>query len=147
MLAGSLDVVDDHHVLGPGPVASAALSWLTRPEAGVVPFVLLGASLGASTLRSRLGEQAPARLSAFDLRVSATAGWTFFERLTPYATARLFGGPILWRLGGEGAIGTDTNHVALGAGLSARLPLGLSLFGEALPLGEQALSVGAGLEL
>ncbi len=139
-LGGILTVDGVEHALQPGPIASLSASYVARREAGALPFVLLSASLGGSALR----DADQRSFTALDLRVGASAGWTFFDRLTPYATARAFGGPVFWTIAGEDVVGTDVSHVAAGAGASLRLPAGLDLFAELLPLGEQAFTAGAG---
>jgi hypothetical protein len=77
---------------------------------------------------------------AVDFRAAVSAGWTLWERFTPYAVGRVFGGPVFY----GGAIGTDAYHVQLGAGFVVGLPLGLDLNFEIVPLGEQRLSGGIG---
>jgi hypothetical protein len=83
------------------------------------------------------------RYSAFDLRLGAVVGTTFFDRLSPYALGRVFGGPVYWRYQGAAVTGTDTHHYQLGAGLALMLARRLDIFAEAVPLGERSLSAGA----
>jgi hypothetical protein len=64
--------------------------------------------------------------------------------LTPYALARVFGGPVFWHDGLAGQTGTDVHHFQLGAGLLVRLGRRLDIFAEGVPLGEQGISGGAG---
>ncbi len=111
-----------------------------------MPFLMLGGSLAvasATTRKQQIG--APdVPYWAGDVRFSAVVGKTFFNALSPYATARVFGGPVFWQLDGRDITGTDRYHFQLGAGLSVSLPIGLDVFAEAVPLGERAFSTGAG---
>ena len=79
------------------------------------------------------------------MRAGAVAAMTFGRLLTPYALARAFGGPVLWRYNGARINGTDVHHYQLGAGLALLLRRRIDLFAEAIPLGERGLSAGAGL--
>ena len=100
------------------------------------PFLQLSGSVALSAM------QGPAdHYVAIDFRAGLAAGWTFFERLTPYAVVRAFGGPVFY----GPALGTDAYHVQLGAGLVLGLPLGLDLSVEVIPLGEQRVTAGLGV--
>ena len=72
-----------------------------------------------------------------------TAGKVFWGAVGPYATARAFGGPILWKLDGRSVTGTDDYHVQLGFGVVAAVK-GLDVVAELVPIGERAVTVGAG---
>lgn len=125
-----------------GFFGGAGLSWSVRDEKGWRPFVMVGASLSASLATpERGGDDA---LYALDLRGSVTAGYTFWKRFTPYAVARLFGGPVAQVEGGRTFVGTDLFHAQLGAGFVVGLPQGFDLSAELIPLGEQRVSVGVG---
>jgi hypothetical protein len=134
----------DSGEVGTGVLFSVGGSWLARYEGERSPFVLLSASLGVSTTTAVSDDGESHRLTAGDLRAGAMAGKTFFEsqRLVAFAAARIFGGPVMWHLGGESTSGGDTHHYAVGGGLMLRLPAHLTLFAEAIPLGEQSLSAG-----
>lgn len=75
------------------------------------------------------------------MRVGLVAGYTVFDRLTPYAVARVFGGPVFWR----GGVGTDAYHLQLGLGLVVGLPGGFDLAAEVVPLGEQRAVASVGV--
>src|SRR5262249_55059971 len=71
----------------PGFSAVLAGSWLALFEGEVRPFVLLSLSASFSRASTDVGS-----VTAGDLRAGAVVGKTFFERLTPYAAARVFAG-------------------------------------------------------
>jgi hypothetical protein len=87
---------------------------------------------------------APGRVTAVDFRATVAAGKTFFDRLTLYASARLFGGPVFWAVEGDDLVGSDVHHYALGAGARVVLPGSLDLFIEGMAVGEQSVSAGVG---
>ncbi len=135
LLGGRLESSDESVVLGPGGLLSAGAAYALLKQDGAVPFVVLGGSASGSAA------SAPgSALISVDLRVSATAGYTLWERLTPYLTARLFGGPVFFR----GTTGSDAHHYQLGAGLVLLLPGGLDVSAELVPLGEQRVSASVG---
>ena len=145
---GSLEARGDHHAITPGWLATASYARRLVDGAGSLPFVILGLSFGASGASTRLSASPEAEsglLYAFDFRGGLTVGKTFFKVLSPYAAARLFGGPVLWRLDGAIALGTDVNHYQLAAGLVTALPRGVDVFVEGAPLGERSVSLGGGL--
>ncbi len=146
LLWGSLKVGPERHHFGPGWALSASTAYRLRDGADGYPFVILSGSLsvaGARTQRERPGApEVP--YYAGDIRIGAVAGKTFYDVLSPYALARVFGGPIFWRLDGESKSGTDRYHFQLGLGLVVALPMGLDAFAEIVPLGERAVSCGAG---
>lgn len=143
-LPGALTVGDERIRIDPGFLVSVASSWRLVDGAGSKPFVLLaltGAASFASTARTN-GERAP--FIAIDVRAGLTVGKTFFDVLSPYAAARVFGGPVFWRISGDALTGTDTHHYQIGAGMVVALPKYWDVFAEGAPLGERAVSVGGG---
>lgn len=145
---GSLEAGGSHYAIAPGWLATASYARRLVDGSGSLPFVILGLSFGASgasTRPSATPEAESALLYAFDFRGGLTVGKTFFKILSPYAAARLFGGPVLWRFRGEIALGTDVNHYQLAAGLVTALPRGVDVFVEGAPLGERSVSLGGGV--
>ncbi len=120
----------------PGGVGSLALSFLVLEQGEYTPFLQFSASIAVSAMRA-----ADSNYVAIDFRGGLAAGWTLFERFTPYAVVRAFGGPVFY----GSAIGTDAYHVQLGAGFVVGLPLGLDLSAEIIPLGEQRVTAGLGV--
>lgn len=77
-------------------------------------------------------------LSASDLRLGTELGVTLFERLRPFALARVFGGPVQFRRAGEERVGADRHHYAIGFGAGTDAGGGLDLRFEGALLGERA---------
>ncbi len=152
-VAGSLTVLTPpvsgpgaSHDLLPGPMGAVAASVRVLDEGATRPFVLTSFSLGVGTSATRPRDvpgAGTAQLTAFDGRVGVTAGKTLGRALTPYAAGRVFGLPVLWSYGGHAITGTDAFHYQLAAGLAVRLG-GADLLVEGAPLGEQAITAGAG---
>jgi hypothetical protein len=114
---------------------------------GRLPFLVLGISGGASgawTQEERVNNAPTSFLYAFDIRGGLIVGKTFWNTLSPYAVFRAFGGPVIWSYEGSTLIGDDLYHVQLGAGLVTALPRGFDVFVEGVPLGERAVTLGAG---
>jgi opacity protein-like surface antigen len=144
-LGGRLSLPDGDHTFDPGLHLQAGASW--RALGGGPPFVVLTSLLSFSSARTTHPGQSSAAYQALDLRVGAIAGVTLWNALSPYATARLFGGPVFWRYAGASVSGTDVHHYQLGAGLSFSVARRLSVFAEGIPLGERAVSAGATLAI
>ncbi len=129
----------------PGALAAVTLSWRIVEPVGQAPLVLWTNTVSFvwhQTLLSS-GERVP--YTAFDLRTGIVVGKTFWNMFTPYAVARLFGGPVYWRVGGQAAQGTDKFHFQVGAGAVLSLKRIVDLYVEAVPLGELAAVAGAGV--
>src|SRR5262249_40425585 len=110
--------------------------WLALFEGEVRPFVLLSLSASFSRASTDVGS-----VTAGDLRAGAVVGKTFFERLTPYAAARGFAGPVSW----QGLSGGDPPHYTIGGGATLRLPGGIDVMAEGMALGERSVAIGAGV--
>ena len=113
------------------------------------PFVALTGQLAvalASTRPTGDTSATPTGYQAADLRIGAVAGWPLLDAFTPYALARIFGGPVWWEYQGANLLGGDVHHFQIGAGLLLRLGP-VDVFAEGVPLGEQAIVGGAGLLL
>lgn len=135
LLTGTLTLAGRPYHLGPGFTASFGYSALAVEPDGAIPFVMFTTSIAMTA--------APTKISSYwaiDLRGGASVGWVLWNRFTPYATARLFGGPVFWRE----LVGGDQWHFQLGAGFVLGLPGGFDLTAEVVPLGEQAISAGVG---
>ncbi len=130
-----------------GPAALLGYSVSMVREAKLRPFAVLtiaGSFVHAQT--RALEPLAPyAGYTAFDLRTGALVGKTFFDDVSVYAVGRLFGGPAFWRIDGQSRVGTDLYHYQVGGGVILRLPAGLELFAEGVPLGERGVVAGMGL--
>jgi hypothetical protein len=114
---------------------------------GKIPFLVLGLSGGASggwTQQEHVKDPSTSSLYAFDFRAGLIVGKTLWNTLSPYAAVRAFGGPVVWSYMGSTLLGTDLYHFQLGAGLVTALPRGFDVFVEGVPLGERAVTLGAG---
>jgi hypothetical protein len=136
----------------PGWEATFAYSRRLLDGRGKAPFLVLGVSGGASgawTRQEVLSGEAPptSTLYAFDVRAGLIVGKTLWNKLSPYAAVRGFGGPVLWGYEGQTEIGSDRYHFQVGAGLVTALPRGFDVFVEGVPLGERAVTLGLGKAL
>jgi hypothetical protein len=123
-----------------GGFLGAGLSWNLVDQKGWIPFVMIGASASFSV--AGYSRQSTTVIAA-DVRGSATVGYSE-SGFTPYAVARLFGGPVVLSRPGGTSLGTDQYHFQLGLGLVLTLPEGFDFSVEIVPLGEQRLSAGLG---
>jgi hypothetical protein len=131
--------------VGAGGALSVGWSWLPVYETETRPFLQVAATFGFSTVRAVADDGFRHQLTAGDMRVGVLVGKTFLGRLTTFAAARAFAGPVFWHVAGEREVGGDSHHYAFGAGLVLRLPQRIDVFAEAMPVGERSFSVGAGV--
>lgn len=148
-LGGLFTVGNERHKVNPGWLIAATWSRRLVDPVGNKPFVLLGLSLGASGASTRqegTGTKVPetASLYAVDVRVAVTVGKTFWGVLSPYASARAFGGPVFWQYRDHNVVGGDKYHFQLALGMVTALPRGFDVFVDGSPLGERALTMGLG---
>jgi hypothetical protein len=128
--------------VGTGAAFSIGGSWLALLETERRPFIAFSLSLSGSVASTDTRN-----ITAGDARLGVVAGKTFADRVTVYAAARIFSGPVTWRIDGEDVSGGDVHHYTVGAGLRVNLPANLDAFVEAMPLGEQSFGAGLGLRL
>lgn len=142
-LGGRFTFRQERFTFDPGWIASIAVSYRVYGKTPSDPFVIAAGTLAATGARtSGAGEHED--MLAFDLRISAIAGKTFFDVLSPYIALRAFGGPVLWKYQGEDQAGGDKYHFQVGAGVLVALPAKFDAFAEVVPLGERAATVGIG---
>jgi hypothetical protein len=139
-LGGNIDDSGVNRFMSPGFAGALGASWRVLDAEGVVPFVLLTAQT------SYVNSMTPGGVSynALDFRGGAAVGWSISQVLAPYLFGRGFGGPVFWSDMGRSVTGTDDHHFQVGAGASLILARRLDVFVEGVPLGEQAVSAGAG---
>jgi len=137
-LGGRFDFGGVRYDVLPGPVIGAAVGHRFVEGRGAAPFVLGTASLAASFVSTRAGDDRD-RFSAADARIGVVVGKTFGP-VSPYVLARAFGGPIWWK----GTTGTDLYHYNLGLGLSLGPLGGFDLGAEVSLLGERRATASAG---
>ena len=148
-LGGLMTVGATRYLVLPGWEFTLAYSRRLLDGRGQRPFLLLGIAGGGSGASTReevtRGPQPSSSfLYAFDIRAGLTVGKTFWNTLSPYAVARVFGGPVLWSYGGKTLLGTDKWHFQAGVGLVTALPRGFEVFVEGVPAGERAVTLGGG---
>jgi hypothetical protein len=140
---GSLTAPDGEHTFSSGPTAALGLDYRVFDNGRY--FLVLASSLSFATARTQLANEPTVAYTAFDLRVGAEGGLQLANIFRPYAVVRAFGGPVHWRYQGEAVTGNDAHHYQVGAGIGFRITKSLSLVAEGVPLGEQAVLLGAAL--
>ncbi|NUP11440.1 MAG: hypothetical protein HOW73_35795 [Polyangiaceae bacterium] len=149
LFRGSLEAPEGTHVVEPGWIGAAGLSWRVLEDEGALPYVVLSASIGAASAATKLRDERGDYVG-LDFRFSATAGKTFFGWLSPYVSLRGFGGPIFWFVDDEASddrkirFGTDKYHFQGAVGAAFILPENLDLFVEGQPGAEQGALGGLG---
>lgn len=123
----------------PGPVVAVGASQRIVDGRGRAPFVLLSLTASQSFLTTDPGVP----LRATDVRLGATIGKTIGP-LTPFAVARVFGGPVRWTLDGNDVTGSDRGHYQLGIG-GAIAKGAFDAFVEWDWLGERRVTAGIGV--
>jgi hypothetical protein len=148
LLFGHLARSGLQHEFSPGVLALLAASWRVVDADGARPFVLLQNQLAfvtASTRERGSGSAPSVGYVALDDRLGGLVGWTLEGVVSPYALARVFGGPVFWRYQGQRVTGGDTHHYQLGAGVMALIARRFDISVEGVPLGERAISGALGL--
>jgi hypothetical protein len=142
-LGGELDTPAANYRFSVGPIAALGASWRAVERGRAFGILTTSLSVSSTGTRPAGTTDSTIRYTAFDLRLGAVAGATFFDRLSPYALGRVFGGPVFWHYQGAAVTGTDTHHYQLGGGVAFLVARRLDFYAEGAPLGERALSVGA----
>lgn len=142
---GSLTLPDGKYHFSPGPTGVLGADFLAFDDGKY--FLLLTSGLSFAASRTHLGSEPSVGYQAFDLRLGTELGVQLAQLFRPYAVARVFGGPVLWRYQDQSVTGTDTHHYQIGAGVGIHASKAVNLFVEGIPLGERAVSFGVGLAL
>jgi hypothetical protein len=126
----------------PGWLTSATIAreWLGRSGHGW--FVSTAFTIGVSATHTTNPDLGRTSLVAQDNRISAVAGKTVGGVFSPYATVRLFGGPVMWHRGDQDVTGGDVHHYGIGAGGSFTISGVVDVVGEATLIGEKTFSLG-----
>ena len=140
IIAGSVEGRDLHG----GGTIGASVSYLALLESARRPFAGVSATLGTALIRATADDGRTRLWSAWDVRGGVIVGKTL-GRLVPYLAGRVFGGPVFWHRSGDPVIGGDRFHVTAGIGLILRLPGGVDLTGEGMPLGEHSATAAVSL--
>jgi hypothetical protein len=145
LTAGTMNFTDSSHRFNAGLSLSVSASFQMLEENAKRPFAILTGTFGYATAKTHEQARANVGYNAFDLRLGAAVGKTFADVFAVYLTARVFGGPIFWKLRDEAVTGTDLYKYQVGMGASVSPLKGVDLFIEGIPVGERALSFGAGV--
>jgi len=139
-IGGKLTLPDGEHTFSAGPTAAIGASWHLLEGK---PFVVLTSLVSFTGARTHTTDSiATQTYDAFDLRLGGIVGTTLWNTLSPYALARVFGGPVYWTYEGRSVTGTDTHHFQVGGGFALLIVKRLDLFVEGVPLGERAVAGG-----
>lgn len=147
ILGGALRSAASEYKLSPGLLVSAGAAWRVLEADVARPFVVVTAQLAfvTSSTKDQASPSADSvHYTAADGRLGVSAGWPLWQTLTPYVLARAFGGPVFWEYQGVSQTGTDVHHYQIGGGFLLRVARVVDIFVEAVPLGEQGVSAGAG---
>ncbi len=144
VLGGGIDAQGSDYQMQAGWLARLGATWLALEGRGDWPYVAVSASLAASGVTTTAPGQPAEPLTALDVGLSAAVGKAFFGTVAPYAGAKVFGGPVFWKLSGAAVTGTDVHHWQVALGLAAALPLGLDALVEWAPLGEKSFVAQGG---
>ncbi len=126
----------------PGGLFAVGVEYLWQQGDGYKPFIDFSTFISASsaTVEDLITEETTNYFSS-DLRVGGRASWIIKDRVFPYLTVRVFGGPVSWKLAGEDVVGTDIHHYQIALGTAVQFGK-TGTFVEYAGLGENALSVG-----
>ncbi|TNF28121.1 MAG: hypothetical protein EP329_18425 [Deltaproteobacteria bacterium] len=116
--------------------AQAEYRFVARP---VTLSGTLGLAASFTATREVGGAGEESSLTALDLRAGVTVSRELFDAVTPYFSARAFGGPVFWTRDGEDVVGSDRGHYQLALGLTAAPADFLALGVEWAFLGETGL--------
>jgi hypothetical protein len=148
-IGGLFRVGEERYKVLPGWLVTGTWSRRLVDGTGRAPFLLIGLAFGASGASTRRETTGPTpaptqSLYALDVRVALTVGKTFWNVLSPYASARAFGGPVFWSYRDKSVVGGDKYHFQIALGTAVALPRGFDVFVDGSPLGERAITLGAG---
>ena len=134
--------------IDPGVVTTVGAEYVALFGESYSPYIDISMFFSGSfteTVPAISGED-KIKYSAFDLRLGARAGWDVKGKFFPYLAARIFAGPVSWKLNGEDVTGSDINHYQIAAGAAYRFDSG-SIFAEWGAMGEKAVSAGFGFNI
>jgi hypothetical protein len=145
LTTGTMNFLDSVHRFASGASGSLSMSYRVLEEKDALPFIGLTGTFGYANAKTNEPRSATVSYHALDARLGVYAGKSFADVFAVYGAARVFGGPIFWKLRNEAVLGTDLYKYQLGLGASVALFKRVDLFGEWIALGERSLSFGAGL--
>lgn len=125
-----------------GGLLAMGIEYLWQRGEGYKPYVDFSSFFSASSAKVRNPYlQEETSYFSSDLRLGGRASWIINDKIFPYFTARVFGGPVSWELDGTDVIGTDIHHYQIALGTAIQFGK-TGTFVEWAGLGEKALSVG-----
>lgn len=146
LMGGRIASASEQWTIDPGVVWSLTTGRRFFGQRPAIPFLLvLGTLSGSSTRTRRMSDGELVPLHAFDGKIDLGLGWTIGEAFSPYLAVRGFGGPVLWRIDGEQAIGGDLYHVSLALGFNLSLANRVALYFDGAFLGLRSLGGGVSL--
>lgn len=144
ILGGTVNHGSDGDI-GSGITASLSGTYLALFEKEKRPFILGSFTLGHSRTTAVSDDSMSHDWTAYDARLGVLVGKSFGDYFVPFLSARVFGGPVNWKLGGEDVLGSDKYKYTAGLGTSFRIPGTVDLFAEVLAVGERSASVGGSI--
>ena len=104
----------------PGGFASIGLDYSAVTGNGYKPYIDLSLVIGASmTEIENSNDKNKTDYVSSDLRLGVRSSWNVKNFLFPFAAARVFGGPVMWKIDGKDVTGSDIYHyqIAIGSAL------------------------------
>ncbi len=135
VISGSINAGGVDYSMDPGWLARLGATWIPVDGSGPWPFVALSASLAASGVNTTAPGGAKTPLTSLDAGLSVSAGKAIAGIVAPYVGAKVFGGPVFWKIDGASTTGTDVAHWQVAFGVAANLPLGIDVLVEWAPFG------------
>ncbi|MBZ0265645.1 hypothetical protein K8I28_13360 [bacterium] len=138
-LKDSNDIIQD---VQPGGVASIGFEYHAISGERYMPYIDFSLFLsGSSTEIKNPNNNSKTSYVSSDLRLGGRASWNVKNFLYPYASARIFGGPVRWTLDGQDVTGSDIHkyQIAVGAAIQFRY---IGTYFEFAGIGEKAMSIG-----
>lgn len=130
------------HDFRPGGLVSFGVERRGPGGGGWTPALDYSMTLGTTWARTTApGTDTRTSYFAADLRLGARASWPLAGGILGTTGARVFGGPVSWKIEGVDVKGTDTHHYQLALGVAGKVGQ-LGMFAEWAALGEQGFSAG-----
>ena len=126
----------------PGGVIAVGLEYLQATGEGYTPSIDYSFFVSASSTKTEDPlTQKQTNYFSSDLRLGARASWNISYKYFPYLSARVFGGPVSWKMDNTEVMGSDIHHYQVALGTAVQFG-SMGTFLELSPLGEQTASVG-----
>jgi hypothetical protein len=133
--------------LQPGGLVALGAVYQAVQGEGLRPFIDLSLFLSGSATSSRHpNDQISTQYTSSDLRLAGRTSWIVKDKIYPYISANVFGGPVFWTLNGEEVTGSDVHHYQVSLGSAVQFDQ-MTVFLDWAGLGEKAFSAGFSLSL